>query len=160
MMNAWAVYDYLKLLAIAVLGGVLGVAFSVPLRRALIVEARFAYPEGRATSVILKTGGIERTRDSETHEGPNPGFYLLLKSAAIGAVFKFLESAAGVPAGNVATIQSWFAGKYLFLANIYVSPALVGVGYIVSACPEFHKCLIWRNFLLHGGQKIFSNPLY
>lgn len=132
MMNAWSDYGYVKLTSIAILGGVLGVAFSVPLRRVLIVEARLAYPQGQATSAILKTGGIERDRDKGSSEAADSGYRWLLKSAGIGAAFKFLESGAGVLAGNVATSQAWLAGKYLFLANVYISPALLGVGYIVG----------------------------
>ena len=132
MMNAWSGYEYGPMVAIAVLGGILGVAFTVPLRRALIVEARLAFPEGQATAEVLKTGGIERDRDSDEHADAHTGFRRLLQAAGIGAVFKFIESGVGLLAGNVATTQAWLAGKYLFLGNINISPALVGVGYIVG----------------------------
>ncbi|HNP35753.1 MAG TPA: oligopeptide transporter, OPT family [Woeseiaceae bacterium] len=134
MMKAWAGYEYGPMVAIAVLGGILGVAFTVPLRRALIVEARLAFPEGQATAEVLKTGGIERDRDhdTETSSDADTGFKWLLQAAGIGAVFKFAESGVGFLAGNVATSQAWLAGKYLFLGNINISPALIGVGYIVG----------------------------
>lgn len=132
MMNAWSGYEYGPMVAIAILGGVLGVAFTVPLRRALIVEAKLAFPEGQATAEVLKTGGIERDGDSAGHADADTGFRRLLQAAGIGAVFKFVESGAGLLAGNVATSQAWLAGKYLFLGNINISPALVGVGYIVG----------------------------
>ena len=60
MMKAWSGYEYGPMVAIAIVGGILGVAFTVPLRRALIVEAKLAFPEGQATAEVLKTGGIER----------------------------------------------------------------------------------------------------
>lgn len=133
MMKAWSGYEYGPMVAIAILGGILGVAFTVPLRRALIVEAQLAFPEGQATAEVLKTGGIER---NETTRGANPdadtGFRRLLQAAGIGAAFKFIESGVGLLAGNVATTQSWLAGKYLFMGNITISPALIGVGYIVG----------------------------
>ena len=132
MMNAWSGYEYGPMVAIALLGGILGVAFTVPLRRALIVEARLAFPEGQATAEVLKTGGIERDRSKDTAGEADTGFKRLLQAAGIGAVFKFVESGVGLLAGNVATTQSWLAGKYLFLGNINISPALVGVGYIVG----------------------------
>ena len=44
-------------------GGIMGVAFTIPLRRALIVEAKLRYPEGVATAEVLKTGGIETGGD-------------------------------------------------------------------------------------------------
>ena len=132
MMKAWSGYEYGPMVAIAILGGLLGVAFTVPLRRALIVEAALAFPEGQATAEVLKTGGIERDRDHATSGTTHTGFRRLLQAAGIGAVFKFVESAVGFLAGNVATTQVWLAGKYLFLGNINISPALIGVGYIVG----------------------------
>jgi putative OPT family oligopeptide transporter len=132
MMKAWAGYEYGPMVAIAVLGGVLGVAFTVPLRRALIVEARLKFPEGVATAEVLKTGGIERDPSTVASAHADTGFKRLLQAAGIGAVFKFVESGVGLLAGNVATTQSWLAGKYLFLGNINISPALIGVGYIVG----------------------------
>ncbi len=132
MMKAWSGYEYGPMVAIAILGGILGVAFTVPLRRALIVEAQLAFPEGVATAEVLKTGGIERDENTESNAHADTGFRRLLQAASIGAVFKFAESGVGVLAGNVATSQAWLAGKYLFLGNINISPALIGVGYIVG----------------------------
>jgi len=132
MMRAWAGYEYGPMVAIAILGGILGVAFTVPLRRALIVEARLAFPEGVATAEVLKTGGVERDHDTPANVHADTGFRRLLQAASIGATFKFVESGVGLLAGNVATSQAWLAGKYLFLANINISPALIGVGYIVG----------------------------
>jgi len=132
MMKAWSGYEYGPMVAIAILGGILGVAFTVPLRRALIVEARLAFPEGLATAEVLKTGGIERDHTTPADHHADTGFRRLLQAASIGAVFKFVESAVGFLAGNVATTQAWLAGKYLFLGNINISPALIGVGYIVG----------------------------
>lgn len=43
MMNAWTGYEYGPMVSIAILGGILGVAFTIPLRRALIVEARLKF---------------------------------------------------------------------------------------------------------------------
>jgi putative OPT family oligopeptide transporter len=132
MMKAWSGYEYGPMVAIAILGGILGVAFTVPLRRALIVEARLAFPEGQATAEVLKTGGIERDHTTVADHHADTGFRRLLQAASIGAVFKFAESGVGLLAGNVATTQAWLAGKYLFLGNINISPALIGVGYIVG----------------------------
>jgi putative OPT family oligopeptide transporter len=132
MMKAWSGYEYGPMVAIAILGGILGVAFTVPLRRALIVEARLAFPEGQATAEVLKTGGIERDRKSDGHAGANTGFRDLVQAAGIGAVLKFAEAGVGLLSGNVATSQAWFGGRYLFLGNINISPALIGVGYIVG----------------------------
>ncbi len=135
MMNAWAGYEYGPMVAIAVLGGVLGVAFTVPLRRALIVEARLKFPEGVATAEVLKTGGIEtdRSRPSgHADDSARRSFGMLLQAAGLGVLFKLLESGVGLLAGGVATTRAWLGGSYLFTGGITLSPALVGVGYIVG----------------------------
>src|SRR5210317_2631487 len=50
IMGYWDVFDYWWVSVIAGLGGLLGVLFTIPLRRSLIVEEGLAYPEGRATA--------------------------------------------------------------------------------------------------------------
>lgn len=130
MMKAWSNYEYWPLVSIAIIGGILGVAFTIPLRRALIVEARLMFPEGVATAQVLKTGGIES--DQKNDDDSQKGFKYLMQAAGLGALFKLFESGFGVLSGGVATIKSWFGGLWLFSGNITLSPALLGVGYIVG----------------------------
>ena len=54
ILGYWDVFDYWWVSAIAGLGGLLGVMFTIPLRRSLIVEQQLAYPEGKATAEVLK----------------------------------------------------------------------------------------------------------
>ncbi len=49
-------FEYWWVLAIAGLGGLLGVLFSVPLRRTLILDQKLQFPEGVATAEVLKIG--------------------------------------------------------------------------------------------------------
>lgn len=130
MMQAWDSYEYWPLVSIAILGGILGVAFTIPLRRALIVEANLTFPEGLATAEVLKTGGIDASDKSEGDS--QSGFKLLLQAAGFGALFKLFESGFGLLSGGVSTIKSLLGGKWLFSADITLSPALLGVGYIVG----------------------------
>jgi len=136
MMHAWQGYEYWPMLAIGVIGGVLGVAFTIPLRRTLIVEARLKFPEGVATAEVLKAGGVatdhHQVVHSEQDDTARKGLRRLLAAAGIGAAFKFLDSGLGWLAGNVAATRAWFSGHYLFTGDISLSPALVGVGYIVG----------------------------
>ncbi len=133
MMKAWSGYEYGPMVAIAVVGGILGVAFTIPLRRALIVEAKLKFPEGVATSAVLQTGGIENDRTKKTvNKIADAGFSTLLKGAMIGAVVKLLESGLGVLASGVSATKAFFGGRYLFMGDVTLSPALLGVGYIVG----------------------------
>ncbi len=133
MLSVWPGYEFGPMVAIAVLGGLLGVAFTIPLRRALIVDAKLAFPEGVATAEVLKSGGISRgDDDSEKLEEPfeaKQGFNLLLKSSAIGGLYKLLESGLHVIASSLSFTKA--TGGLLFTGSIALSPALLAIGYIV-----------------------------
>ncbi|MCZ6726765.1 MAG: oligopeptide transporter, OPT family, partial [Acidobacteria bacterium] len=134
IMGAWDGYKYWTLVAIAITGGILGVAFTIPLRRALIVESRLKFPEGVATAEVLKTGGIETGEGIERPQDDAAalGFRRLLQAAGLGAGFKLVEAGFGWLAGSVAATRSLAGGKLLLTGNITLSPALVGVGYIIG----------------------------
>ncbi len=56
ILGYWDDFRFSWVLAIAGLGGLLGVFFPVPLRRSLIVEQQLAFPEGKAAAEVLRTG--------------------------------------------------------------------------------------------------------
>lgn len=56
MLGYWQSFNYLQTAAITIIGGILGVFFSVPLRRNMIVKDNLPYPEGLATGELLKIG--------------------------------------------------------------------------------------------------------
>jgi len=63
ILGYWTDFRYSWVLAIAGLGGLLGVFFSVPLRRSMIVDQGLAFPEGKAAAEVLKPGST-RSRGS------------------------------------------------------------------------------------------------
>jgi putative OPT family oligopeptide transporter len=116
----WKDFDYWWVFFIAGLGGVLGVLFSVPLRRALIVEQNLAFPEGKAAAEVLKAG-----------ENPGRGIKILAISALIGGFGKVVaESGMRLLPDIAATAGS--IGKAFAYVGTNLSPALLGVGYIVG----------------------------
>jgi putative OPT family oligopeptide transporter len=120
ILGHWADFKYLWVLAIAGLGGILGVFFSVPLRRALIVDQGLAFPEGKAAAEVLKTG-----------ENPAQGVRIL-GLAALGGGFAKVAAASGLKLfPDVAAVSGWM-GKWLGYYGTNLSPALLGVGYIVG----------------------------
>ncbi|MEZ5965696.1 MAG: oligopeptide transporter, OPT family [Planctomycetota bacterium] len=136
MMGAWKDYDYWTIVLMVIVGGAMGVAFTVPLRRALIVDVGLQFPEGVATSEVLKSGGIERGGDA--HETPEEkaksarGFRLLVESSLIGAGFKLLEGGARLLTDSVAATKAFLGGKWLFTIDATLAPSLLGIGYIVG----------------------------
>ena len=120
MLGAWQDFKYSWVLAIAGLGGLLGVLFSVPLRRSMIVEEPLAFPEGKAAAEVLRAG-----------ENPGPGVKILAIAGAIGAVVK-LAAESGLRMIPDNAVGSGFIGKYLGYMGTNLSPALLGVGYIIG----------------------------
>ena len=120
ILGHWSDFQYLWVLAIAGLGGILGVFFSVPLRRALIVDQGLAFPEGKAAAEVLKTG-----------ENPAAGVRIL-GLAALGGGFAKLAAASGLRLfPDTAAAAAW-AGRGIAYFGTNLSPALLGVGYIVG----------------------------
>ncbi len=111
---------YWWVLAIAGLGGVLGVLFSVPLRRSLIVEQKMAFPEGRAAAEVLRAG-----------EHPEQGVRLLAVAALGGGAAK-LAAGSGLRLIPDTAAAAGFFGNYLAYFGTNLSPALLGVGYIIG----------------------------
>ena len=77
-MGYWESFNYLETTLIAIFGGVLGVLFTIPLRKALIVKEKLAFPEGVAMAEVLKTG----------EKGVDSIKYLIIGSL-LGGLYKF-----------------------------------------------------------------------
>ena len=65
----WNGFPYWITMAATGLGGILGVMFSVPLRRALVVNGDLPYPEGRAAAEVLLVGAHSRDGNEESRQG-------------------------------------------------------------------------------------------
>ncbi len=120
ILGYWDDFRYSWVLAIAGLGGLLGVLFSVPLRRSLIIDQGLAFPEGKAAAEVLRTG-----------DRPGEGLKLLAGAAAIGGLMKLAAGSGLRLIPDTAAASAWF-GKTLGYFGTNLSPALFGVGYIVG----------------------------
>ena len=120
LMGYWQEFNYLETTLIALSGGILGVLFTIPLRKALIIDMKLKFPEGIATSEVLKTG-----------EKGGKAIVFLVIGGLLGAVIKFSEAGLkiweGVFARAILTKDNLLAS---FSLNL--SPALISVGYIVG----------------------------
>ncbi len=120
MLGYWNVFDYVWVSVIAGIGGLLGVLFTIPLRRSLIVDLKLAYPEGTATAEVLKVG-----------EDPNRGARYLASAAVIGALAKLAETGLRLwPA--TAQSAAYVGSSTIAYIGTNLSPALISVGYIVG----------------------------
>ena len=120
ILGHWQRFDYAWVLAIVGLGGLLGVLFSVPLRRTLIIEQNLTFPEGVATAELLRAGS-----------DPGRGARHLALAAAAGAGFKLLMSGLRLFPESF-TLARFFGARTIGYVGLSLSPALLGVGFIVG----------------------------
>ena len=85
MIGWWTGFPYWVSFAICAFGGILGVMYSIPLRRALVTQSDLPYPEGVACAEVLKV----RQRRARRGRGgePTPGLSALLWGSIVSAAF-------------------------------------------------------------------------
>ena len=120
ILGYWNVFDYMWVTVIAGLGGLLGVLFTIPLRRSLIVEEQLKYPEGTATAEVLRVGAA-----------PGQGAKVLALAGILGAATKLIETGFRLWAGT-AQAATYVGSSTIAYVGMNLSPALVSVGYIVG----------------------------
>jgi putative OPT family oligopeptide transporter len=121
LLGTWTQFDFLQVTLIAGFGGILGVLFTVPLRRALIVEQPLQFPEGVACAEVLETG-----------ERGGSGVKFVTGAAIASALFKLSQTGFRLWSETAEWATGIFGGKSVFYIGTNLSPALVGVGYIVG----------------------------
>ena len=109
-----------EITAIALIGGLLGIFFMVPLRNALIVKEHgvLPYPEGTACSEVLLAGEEGGAKASTVFAGM--GF---------AALFKFIIDGLKLVSGEISASVKGFAGQI----GTQIYPAVMSVGYICCA---------------------------
>jgi putative OPT family oligopeptide transporter len=121
LIGHWTTFDYWQTVEVSLIGGLLGVLFTIPLRRALIVTARLRFPEGVATAEVLRVGAATIP--------PAAQFRTLLSATCLGALIKFGESGARL--WSEAIEGTVALGRSTLYGGLNLSPALLAVGYIV-----------------------------
>ncbi len=127
LLGYWQNFDYWEVAKIAGIGGVIGVLFTVPLRRALIVETQLQYPEGVATAEVLRAG--EEAKSGDSPEAAD-GLKLIGISSLVGGIMKL--ASLGFSMWNAAIEKAITVGGSIFGIGTDISPALISVGYIVG----------------------------
>lgn len=120
MLQYWHEFEFLPTMMIALSGGILGVLFTIPLRRVLIIEAKLQFPEGVATGEVLKAG---------TEGGQ--GAKLIGVAGAAGALLKLSQTGFKLIADKASGAFTTGGGA-VFGYGSELGVALLGVGYIVG----------------------------
>lgn len=116
----WHRLHYWQTTFIVIVGGLLGVLFSVPIRRALVVEEALPFPEGQATGEVLKAG-----------DKGGQGIGILLLGGALGALYKLVQGGFRTWAEDP-TRTLRLGKKSVMGLGFNLQPALMGVGAIIG----------------------------
>jgi putative OPT family oligopeptide transporter len=120
MLGYWQEFEYVPTTAIAFFGGTLGVLFTIPLRRALILKAQLKFPEGVATGEVLKAG-----------QSGGGGAKLIAMAGIGGALVKLMQTGFHVASSSLHTAIP-LGGRPVIGVASEMSGALLAVGYIVG----------------------------
>ena len=121
----WQGFPYWLSAFTIALGGILGVMYSVPLRRALVTGSDLPYPEGVAAAEVLKVGAGSR----EGLEENKRGLAAIVASAVAAASFSIVAKTRLI-AEEAATFFKFGAGATSVSTSF--SMALIGVGHLVG----------------------------
>lgn len=121
LIGTWHGFPFWETSLVCLVGGWLGVAFSIPLRRALVTGSALPYPEGVAAAEVLRAGHTEEGRG---------GLSTLFAAAAGSGLVAFLTNGLRVLADGVLT--AFTLGGAAFSLGSGFSLALIGVGYLVG----------------------------
>jgi putative OPT family oligopeptide transporter len=124
MVGWWTGFPYWLSVAVIGIGGILGVMYSVPLRRALVTGTDLPYPEGVAAAEVLKVGsGVGGAEENRR------GLVLIGGSTLVSAIY-FLIAKTRVLTDTAAKTFKVGTGGSAISASL--SMALIGVGHLVG----------------------------
>ena len=124
MVGWWTGFPYWLSVAVIGIGGILGVMYSIPLRRALVTGSDLPYPEGVAAAEVLKVGaGVGGAEENRR------GLKAMIIASLAGAAYPLIARLR-VVAEQVTTTFGLGAGATTLSAGL--SLAYVGVGHLVG----------------------------
>ncbi|NUT00458.1 MAG: oligopeptide transporter, OPT family [Sphingomonas sp.] len=124
MVGWWTGFPFWLSVAVIAIGGILGVLYSVPLRRALVTGSDLPYPEGVAAAEVLKVGaGVGGEEENRR------GLKMIIWSSIVSAAYAILAQTK-IAASDAA--RSFGFGGGATTVSTSLSMALIGVGHLVG----------------------------
>lgn len=127
MVGWWSGFPYWTTLFVCALGGVLGVMYSIPLRRALVTGSDLPYPEGVAAAEVLRVG--DDSSEEANHEENKLGLRVIIAGALASAAYSLLAAMKGVASTLMKVFKVGGGGS---MVGTSMSLALIGVGHLVG----------------------------
>ncbi len=138
MIGWWTEFPFWISFWICALGGILGVMYSIPLRRALVTTSDLPYPEGVACAEVFKVGSSGDSKHASDIEHGRAGLLAVLWGSIVAAVFAVVVQTQ-VLAADVA--QTFRIGRRGAVSgyDFFLSFALLGSGTWL-VCPSGSRC--------------------
>ena len=127
MIGWWTGFPYLVSFGICVFGGILGVMYSIPLRRALVTQSDLPYPEGVACAEVLKVGSSEHGAGVEESRA---GLQALLWGSVVSGAFSLITATRLFAADVARNFRVGERGVSGF--DFLLSFALFGIGHLIG----------------------------
>lgn len=127
MVGYWQGFGFLQTAGVCIIGGVLGVMYSIPLRRALVTGSDLPYPEGVAAAEVLKVG--DENASGTSQEENAKGLRVIVAGGITSAVMALL---AAMKAAASEVIAYFKLGAGATTLGTSLSTALIGVGHLVG----------------------------
>jgi putative OPT family oligopeptide transporter len=131
MIGYWTEFPFWTSFWICALGGILGVMYSIPLRRALVTQSDLPYPEGVACAEVLKVGSSGSSEHASEVEHGRAGLLAVLWGSIVAAFFAVVV-ATQLFASDVA--RTFRVGRNGVVSgfDFFLSFALLGIGHLVG----------------------------
>jgi putative OPT family oligopeptide transporter len=126
----WTGFPYWTSAMVCALGGVLGVMYTIPLRRALVTQSDLPYPEGVACAEVLKVGGGEEAEASAIEEA-SAGLRAVVWGSIISAAFALIVATRIFASDLVRYFRVGSRGGATGF-DFFLSFALLGVGHLIG----------------------------
>ncbi|MFT8418507.1 MAG: oligopeptide transporter, OPT family [Acetobacter sp.] len=117
----WTHFPFWQTAGLSFAGGIMGVLFTIPLRRALVTHSSLPYPEGVAAAEILRAGA---------DKGNQRGLQALISGGIMASLFSFCSGGLRLLSDGLSLTAT--AGSAVFQLSAAFSPALIGAGYLVG----------------------------
>lgn len=132
MLGLWAGFPFWQTALVCAAGGTLGVLYTVPLRRVMVVQSSLPYPEGVAAAEVLRVGQAQREPGAASAgQRSSGGMVSLAWGTGLAALFGFLSGGLRLLGDAV---NFWLpAGNVVFRVAAGFSPALLAAGYLMGA---------------------------
>lgn len=127
MLGYWQGFPLWQTMGICIAGGMLGVMFTIPLRKVMVVESSLPYPEGVAAAEILRVGNTQKEIEKQQS---GTGMASILTGGLVASLVSFAGNGLRVLGDSVSL---WITlGAAVFRLPMGFSLALLGAGYLIG----------------------------